>query len=98
MAREDERRLTRRTENGGPGPLSKMKGLHLANQSTCPANVFGTSSIGEKAEVANPYKPVWQNVHQKAAQKLHGIERDDFGLISICIAAPAECNFPAVKG
>jgi hypothetical protein len=58
---------------------------------------FGSSPIGEEAEVADAHEAAWQRVEQEAAQELIDRQSHNPLAVAVCGIAPSETDFAISK-
>jgi hypothetical protein len=68
----------------------------LAEQTTNPFELFGAMTIGEESVVANAHEGLGQDMKEKAAEELDGIEGHDALSISVGVVLPSERDFAVV--
>src|SRR5208337_3396919 len=70
------------------GPLGFGKGQRGAY----PGELLDAASVGEKAEVANAAEALGQDMQEKAAHELVGVQRHRLGLVLGAIILPAKAD------
>jgi len=70
--------------------------LFASDEAAAAGKVFRASANGEKAVVADAVEAVWQDMEQKAADKLSSVQGHEPGLSSVTIVFPGEADFSIV--
>lgn len=70
--------------------------LICCKQAAAEAKIFGAPANGEEAVVADAMEAVWQDMEQKAADELSGVEGHELGLAVAPIILPGEADFAIV--
>src|ERR1022692_2377800 len=70
---------------------------HDPKESAVPSQLLPADPIGEEAELPNAHKPAGQDVKEKAANELDGVERHGPGLVAARIVFVREAHAPIVQ-
>ena len=77
----------RGTGRGGGERFRGRRGRH-GERLTTEGEVAGAGARGEKPEIADTHETLGQHVHEKAAEKLVGVERQRLDLAAVAIVLP----------